>query len=150
MGTRNVTSVILNKKQVVCQYGQWDGYPSYAGVKILEFLRDAGLERFKSALANTMLSVNSYNDANYYTGSTKDIDSLFQYVMKEQIMLNSSRKPEESYMGTYATVKHMLDTNKLTPQQADDFLASTRDTGCEILSYIMTAILTVLRFSCLR
>ena len=30
MGTRNFTSVILDGKQVVCQYCQWDGYPNYA------------------------------------------------------------------------------------------------------------------------
>lgn len=136
MGTRNITSVIMNNKQVVCQYGQWDGYPSYTGVKVLEFLRDADLKRFKNALANTKISVSSYDDALTYTGSTKDVDSIFQSVMKEQSALNSSRKPEESFIGTYETVKHMLDTNLLTPQQADDLLVSTRDTGCEILSYI--------------
>lgn len=136
MGTRNITSVIMNNNQVVCQYCQWDGYPSYTGTKVLEFLRDVDLDRFKNSLANTQISVSSYDDALTYTGSTKDVDSIFQSVMKEQSTLNSSRKPEESFIGTYETVKHMLETNQLTPQQADDFLVSTRDTGCEILSYL--------------
>lgn len=136
MGTRNITSVIMNNKQVVCQYGQWDGYPSYTGVKVLEFLRDADLERFKNALANTRISLSSYDDAVTYTGSTKEVSGILERVMKEQSELNSSRKSEESYIGTYETVKHMLDTHLLTPQQADDYLVSTRDTGCEILSYI--------------
>lgn len=39
MGTRNLTKVIDRNGVVrVAQYGQWDGYPSYSGVRILEFI----------------------------------------------------------------------------------------------------------------
>lgn len=136
MGTRNVTSVILDGKQVVCQYCQWDGYPSCAGVKILEFLRDTDQEHFKKALANTKISVTDYLDAKTYTGSTKDVSDIVNQVWNEQVERNKDRKPEEPYVGTYETVKHMLEEGKLTAEQADDYLVSTRDTGCEILSYI--------------
>ena len=40
MGTRNLTvvkDVAGNTK--IALYGQWDGYPSYSGIKALEFLR---------------------------------------------------------------------------------------------------------------
>lgn len=37
MGTRNITAVVLDGEYRVAQYGQWDGYPDSAGVKILEF-----------------------------------------------------------------------------------------------------------------
>jgi hypothetical protein len=41
MGTRNLTVVKdLQGTTKVAQYGQWDGYPQYSGVKALEFLRD--------------------------------------------------------------------------------------------------------------
>jgi hypothetical protein len=41
MGTRNLTVVKnLEGTTKVAQYGQWDGYPSYSGIKALEFLRD--------------------------------------------------------------------------------------------------------------
>jgi hypothetical protein len=41
MGTRNLTVVKDNTGTTrVAQYGQWDGYPSYSGVKALDFLRD--------------------------------------------------------------------------------------------------------------
>ena len=44
MGTRNLT-VVKDKTGTtrVAQYGQWDGYPSYSGVKALDFLRDKTL-----------------------------------------------------------------------------------------------------------
>lgn len=39
MGTRNLTKVIdASGRTKVAQYGQWDGYPSYTGTRILEFL----------------------------------------------------------------------------------------------------------------
>ena len=41
MGTRNLT-VVKGSTGItkIAQYGQWDGYPSYSGVRALEFLRD--------------------------------------------------------------------------------------------------------------
>lgn len=39
MGTRNLTKVVdADGITRVAQYGQWDGYPSYTGTRILEFL----------------------------------------------------------------------------------------------------------------
>ena len=40
MGTRNLTMVKKNNELKVCQYGQWDGYPSGQGATILEFCKD--------------------------------------------------------------------------------------------------------------
>lgn len=40
MGTRNTLKVIYNGKTVVSQYGQWDGYPTGQGERILNVLRD--------------------------------------------------------------------------------------------------------------
>lgn len=41
MGTRNLTTIINHYGEVaVAQYGQWDGYPSYSGIRLLEFISD--------------------------------------------------------------------------------------------------------------
>jgi len=40
METRNLTIVFDAGEYRVAQYGQWDGYPEGAGIKILRFLRD--------------------------------------------------------------------------------------------------------------
>ena len=42
MGTRNLTAVFSGGEYKVAQYGQWDGYPSGQGAKILSFLSDNG------------------------------------------------------------------------------------------------------------
>jgi len=50
MGTRNLTvvkSAVGTTK--IAQYGQWDGYPSYSGIKVLEFLRDENNQKFLEA-----------------------------------------------------------------------------------------------------
>jgi hypothetical protein len=41
MGTRNLTKVIDAEGITrVAQYGQWDGYPSYTGTQILNFIKE--------------------------------------------------------------------------------------------------------------
>lgn len=57
MGTRHLTAVVIDGQFKVAQYGQWDGYPSCAGLNVLEFLRDTNLEDFAGAVRNcTFLS----------------------------------------------------------------------------------------------
>lgn len=50
MGTRNLTIVIKDKKPVVAQYGQWDGYPSGQGSTIYNFLSNCDLNRFNDVV----------------------------------------------------------------------------------------------------
>jgi len=40
MGTRHLTIVVKDEKVRIAQYGQWDGYPDYAGKGILEILHE--------------------------------------------------------------------------------------------------------------
>lgn len=47
MGTRNLTIVVKDKETKIAQYGQWDGYPSGNGAKILKFLKEVDLKKFK-------------------------------------------------------------------------------------------------------
>lgn len=53
MGTRNLTVVVFNGEIRVAQYGQWDGYPSGNGVKILDFVRNKMNSKFFSGVART-------------------------------------------------------------------------------------------------
>lgn len=42
MGTRHLIIVIQDGTTKVAQYGQWDGYPSYTGVRLAKFFRMKG------------------------------------------------------------------------------------------------------------
>jgi len=52
MGTRNLTKVVDADGVIrVAQYGQWDGYPSYTGTRILEFIKEHQmLEKIQNSL----------------------------------------------------------------------------------------------------
>lgn len=52
MGTRNLTKVIDKDGVIrVAQYGQWDGYPSYSGVRMLNFISEYNmLDKIEKAL----------------------------------------------------------------------------------------------------
>lgn len=43
MGTRHLIAVVVDGEYKVAQYGQWDGYPSGQGYRLLDFLRSANL-----------------------------------------------------------------------------------------------------------
>lgn len=44
--------VIHKEETKIAQYGQWDGYPSGQGVKILNFLKKVKMDKFKEKLNN--------------------------------------------------------------------------------------------------
>ena len=51
MGTRHLIAVVKDKKYVVAQYGQWDGYLSGQGKDILSFLKnDIDRKKFENNL----------------------------------------------------------------------------------------------------
>lgn len=135
MGTRNITSVILDGKQRVCQYCQWDGYPTWAGARILEFLKDCDFEQFKKALENTKINVVDYENAKTYTGSTKNIQDISNMVSEIRYKLRKEN-PDGEYPSNEDALKELLENGTINEQQAEEFYVSTRDTGCAILPYI--------------
>ncbi len=135
MGTRNVTAVILDGEKRVCQYCQWDGYPTWAGAHIMEFLKDCDFEQFKKALLNTKITVVDYDDAVCYTGSTKDIEEVSGKIYKARTELRDAN-PKGDYPSNEDAIKNLLEKGTITEQEAEDFYVSTRDTGCDILPYI--------------
>jgi len=133
VGTRNITSVIMNGKQVVCQYGQWDGYPSWTGAKILEFLRNANMDQFKRALENTTIAVVDYEKAVSYTGSTKDYSTMSGTIdeAKRTLSDRNGKWPDLSEVYEY-----LVSEGKYTEDDLENYFAWTRDTGCDILPLI--------------
>lgn len=50
MGTRHLIAVQIDNEYKVAQYGQWDGYPSGQGIRILKFLQMVDLNDFAKAV----------------------------------------------------------------------------------------------------
>jgi len=74
MGTRNLT-VVKNQTGAtkIALYGQWDGYPSYSGIKALEFLRDKYNQQLLSAKLDVVEFITDEEcDTIYKTFETTD------------------------------------------------------------------------------
>jgi hypothetical protein len=67
MGTRNLTVVKdLQGTTKIALYGQWDGYPSYSGIKALEFLRgENNQHKLFSKLSNVEFISDEESDTLY-------------------------------------------------------------------------------------
>lgn len=78
MGTRHLINIKQDGKIKLGQYGQWDGYPEYCGVRILRILRDVNLEHFRNQVRQLKFITDEeakdpkYNDFETYPGMTRD------------------------------------------------------------------------------
>ncbi|KAI4724769.1 hypothetical protein E4T49_07510 [Aureobasidium sp. EXF-10728] len=82
MGTRNLTLVYYKGQYRIIQYGQWDGYPSGQGLKILSFLRDpSNIARLQDALDS--------NDNRIIVISDEERTAYFEDLERQQIAQKS-------------------------------------------------------------
>lgn len=51
MGTRHLVSVNVNEETKISQYGQWDGYPTYTGREIQNFLSLVNTDKFATVVS---------------------------------------------------------------------------------------------------
>ncbi|KAI4717164.1 hypothetical protein E4T48_06644 [Aureobasidium sp. EXF-10727] len=78
MGTHNLTLVYYKGQYRIIQYGQWDGYPSGQGLKILSFLRDiSNIARLQDALDS--------NDNRIIVISDEERTAYFEDLERQQI-----------------------------------------------------------------
>ena len=137
MGVSNFTCVVLNGEMKVCQGGHWHGFPSYTGAKILDFLHEVDIERFKETLENTELSlVGPVGVICDDVGSPKLDYDLSMKVYDSQNRVSLEHSDRGHYLGGYETALCLFEDGELTEQELDDFVVSSFATGCDILSYI--------------
>ena len=78
MGTRNLTKVIDKDGIIrVAQYGQWDGYPSYSGIRILELISEYRmLDKIEKSLAKCRFGSKEEIDAVYAVWNENPISKV--------------------------------------------------------------------------
>ena len=104
MGTRNLTMVIHEKKPVIAQYGQWDGYPAGQGTTVLEFLKNYDIEKsdVKMNVESSVKKVRPF----VVTAIVKDInmtDELIRSLMdlQEKLHLGIGRDRKKVAIGVH-------------------------------------------------
>lgn len=94
MGTRHLVAVMKNKEYKVAQYGQWDGYPSGQGLTVLNFLREANLDKFREQISKCKF----IEDEDFYNKAYAElnIDTKDGYVSFEDAEIFASKYPQLS------------------------------------------------------
>ena len=132
MGTRNITNVIFDDELKVCQYGQWDGYPTGAGRDIMDFIRRSDDGRVIERLKDVEMHVCKDGDDVYYTGYP--VSDELNMVMREKhdyIVSNWKHDYEDNERRAMAHI-----TDKFGKEVVLRAMLATRDTGCDALDLI--------------
>lgn len=95
MGTRHLQTVITKEgEKKINQYGQWDGYPSGQGIGILEYLRNANLEKYTQELRKIpeatedhLKNVPDYNWKKEYPYLSRDCGSNIHKMIEDGLVL---------------------------------------------------------------
>lgn len=87
MGTRNLTVIIKDNKIKLSQYGQWDGYFDYAGIKFLEFVK-TNLQGTKKQNCTDMLIFDFATKVSVLTEATlafqKEMNALIEKYCRDE------------------------------------------------------------------
>lgn len=110
MGTRHLTIVKKNGEIKIAQYGQWDGYPEYTGVRILQFCREhlvfePGLKYFGDKVAGC------------------------RFLTKEEVDAINKQIDDDPALTKY--------DESLRPAWTKRWPELSRDTGCDILGMVL-------------
>ena len=113
MGTRNLTIVIKDNKLRLSQYGQWDGYFRYTGVRFLKFVKE-NLQGNKKSHLSLMQAFGKKIDL------LKSVGAVF---------VDKIVKDTFAYTNRYGESDTFIPVSYLLPQ-------FSRDTGVNILNVI--------------
>ena len=112
MGVRHLTIVKMDGKNVVAQYGQWDGQPIKCGKTIIEFLHGSSIETFKEQLKKVEFLTEENNMDEYLL-------NCYEQIGVEKGREDITYQEEEKF--------------------AEVFPELWRDIGAEILNFILVS-----------
>lgn len=145
MGTRNITRVKSGGQLKVCQYGQWDGYPTGAGADIIKFIRDSDDEHMTERLGHVTLNVTHEGDEGLFFVTGAPADDTLQAIDHDEWPARK-RAQREAVSKGIGSLRAEYDfansrTNELLAERYGEgellrFLLASRDTGCKVLPLI--------------
>lgn len=136
MGTRNITKIYFGGELKVCQYGQWDGYPTTAMAHIVEFLKDPKkVEAVKAALPKIHLLED--------LGEHALPDELFGKISQRLYgyrLVNDDGIVLQTYndLSMDQRINHVMIHTGMDKMEPLRYLLETRDTGYQIMDVLTT------------
>ena len=142
MGTRNITRVISNEQLKVCQYCQWDGYPTGAGQSIINFIRNSDDTEMRNKLQYVHLAKALCGDT-FYTGAPTFAEAVaiehdefdFRCAANNEFIERHESINIDWYEYVKARKEEML-VEKYGKDLIERWLIASRDTGDRILDII--------------
>lgn len=126
MGTRNLTCVALDGELKVAQYGQWDGYPSFQGKIVMQFVKNTLLEKDNIDIFRGKVSaLTEYEES--------AVETLWRKAEKERAKYRKRLNTERNIPDGEYNIDVELKVNKFMPE---NYPAITRDTGAKILQAV--------------
>ena len=126
MGTRHITRVIYKEEVIIDQYGQWDGYPTGQGMNVMQFVKeycaDKKLQEFKERLEKSCLLM-AVGGRYCFTGApiTDSLNKVEKLRHKNRYSSDWWKDPDVG----------------CTKRELREYMAASRDTGSDILYYLM-------------
>jgi len=127
MGTRNITRVIYMQQIIVNQYCQWNGYPTGHGLKVLEFAKKYCCDKdklydFKDRILKSCLLVAK---GGRYTVVGAPINKKLEAL------------DELKHSNKFTSWEDLIMNGVVFKRDVRDYLSASRDTGSEILDWLM-------------
>ena len=130
MGTRHVIKIINHGKEVVSQYGQWDGYPSVVIGAIRDYIHDYGVDSIRKSLAH--ISPQPFDEMDRLIWSECTIGAVHAFSDIEAFSTDQVLKA--CHVGGMTAAERQQELlEKFGWQRGSLYLMMTRDTGYMIL-----------------
>lgn len=126
MGTRNITRVISGGELKVCQYGQWDGYPTSTGFRVASFARRTPENEMVGRLEHVTLVTTKSGDGVMATGAP--MSDEFNDIGREV------RWQRVTSCDATVNTKQLVDRYGI--DLVNRYFIASRDTGCDVLDII--------------
>lgn len=151
MGTRNITRIVSGGALKCCQYGQWDGYPTHVGDKLMSFLSIYNLDAFQRALdrvtllnCQELLRQGELDEGTelFFTGAPVTDELRRACKIYEEVIFDASRVDDERGLSAaeVAEARHAAFAERVIDELGSDVLlqyhAASRDTGCDVVDLI--------------
>ncbi len=136
MGTRHTVRVIMGNKEILNQYGQWDGYAETAGIYLYEDIKNFRKNNFET-LKNALNNLVQISEDVPFALKECSLGLKHEFSEIEECISQYKMKYENYAEVSLCDIIHHA-IEKYGYEKTAEYILKTRDTGYKILDAIKT------------